>query len=118
MQLHRCFECFVVRNHENKQIKTSHKGSRMKNLRLRVLRRLLKTIQDEEKLFQIPKSFQREERSKMGRKHKTSNLRGCLTHPCTYDIIPCCLGAHAPSSKAKFLILLFSLRYFFFIVFL
>jgi len=33
MQLHRCFKCFVVRNHVNHQIKTSCEGSTIKNWR-------------------------------------------------------------------------------------
>jgi hypothetical protein len=36
----------------------------MKNLRSRVLRKLLKTIQSEEKSFLVHRSFQTEERSK------------------------------------------------------
>jgi len=53
MQLHRCFDWFVVNNHVNHQFKTSCEGSRMKNLKSRVLRRLLKTIQSEENSFQV-----------------------------------------------------------------
>jgi len=51
-----------VKNHVNNQIKTSCEGSRMKSWRSRVLRRLLKTIQSEENLFQVPRSFQTKER--------------------------------------------------------
>jgi len=64
------FECFVVRNHVNHHIKTSCAGSRMKNWRSRVLRRLLKTIQSEGNSFQVPRSFQMKERSKKERKRK------------------------------------------------
>jgi len=39
IQLHRCFECFLVRNHVNHQIKTSRERSRMNNLRSWILRR-------------------------------------------------------------------------------
>jgi len=63
----------------------------MKNLRSRVLRRLLKTIQSEENLFQVPRSFHTEERSKTERKRKKSHLRGCLKRPCAWDNIPCLL---------------------------
>jgi len=52
MQLHRCFKCFVVRNHVNRQIKTSREGSRICRLKSMVLRRFLNTIQSEENLFQ------------------------------------------------------------------
>jgi hypothetical protein len=78
MQLHRCFECFVVRNRVNHQIKTSCEGSRMKNWRLRVLKRLLKTIQSEESRFQVPRSFQAKEWSKTEIKRKKSHLKACL----------------------------------------
>jgi len=44
---------------------------------------LLKTIQNEENSFQVPMSFQTEERSKTGWKRKKSHLRGCLRRPCT-----------------------------------
>jgi len=39
-----------------------------------VLRRFSKTIQSEENLFHVPRSFQAEERSKMGEKQKIFHL--------------------------------------------
>ena len=96
MQLHRCFECFVVRNHVNHQVNTSYEVSRMKNWRSRVLRRLFKTIQSEENSLQVPRSFLKEEQSKMGRKCKKSHLRGCLRHHAPVPIYaPLRLGQHS-----------------------
>jgi len=58
MQLHRCFDCFVARNHVDHQIKTSREWSRMKNWISWVHGRLLKTILSEENSFQVRRSFQ------------------------------------------------------------
>ena len=77
-----CFECFVVRNHVNRQIKTSHEGSRIWRLKTMVLRRFLMTIHSEENSFQVPIHCKKEERAeKKSRKHLKSHLRGCLMRP-------------------------------------
>jgi len=47
------FECFVVRNHVNRQISTSREGSIIWILKLMVLGRFLKTGQSEENSFQV-----------------------------------------------------------------
>jgi hypothetical protein len=48
------------------------------NILLYYTRRFLKTIQSEENSFKFPRSFQTEERSKMGEKHKISYVKGFL----------------------------------------
>ena len=57
-----------MRNLVNHQIKTTCEGSRMKNRRSRVLRKLLNTIKSEGNSFQVSRSFRTKERSKTGRK--------------------------------------------------
>ena len=75
MQLHRCFECFCSEEScksTNQDIKWRIKDEELK---IKVLQRLLKTIQSEENSFQVPRSFQTKERSKMRLKRKKSPLR-------------------------------------------
>lgn len=96
MQLHRCFEYFVVMNHVNRQIKRHHMKDQWYDVwRSMVLRRFLKTIQDKKNSFRVSRSFQTEERSKAGSKCKNSHLEvaSCASrlqaiHHCTWDSFP------------------------------
>jgi hypothetical protein len=46
-----------VRNHVNRQIKTSSEASKIRRLKSMVIKRLLKTIQSEENSFEVPRGF-------------------------------------------------------------
>jgi len=90
MQLHSCFERFVVRNHVNWQIKISYEGSWIWRWKSMVHRRSLKTIQSEEIQFK----FLRVSRQKNDRKREKS-ARFCTswTASCAISAWPCAIRA-------------------------
>jgi hypothetical protein len=89
------FWVFLVRNHVNRQNKTSHGESRIiyDDWSSIVFRRSLKTIQVEENSFQIPRHFKTEERSKKRRKLQNSERNYWLMRPCTWTMRPCVWGS-------------------------